>query len=307
MGLEAKLVALDNLPDQISDYKKKRMQLVQEIFKTKEQLLGDYRRLYSPVQQFIERHAVSQQQDALQFSASIAVDGFVDGLLQMIHQGRKGSFQGEQEGRERIREILKSSDFANEDGVQTFLNTIQSHLEYDKRETNDKRVRLRDQLRQGRNPIDIYNFLFGLSYLKPRFELRWQGKPLDQLSPGERGNLLLVFYLLIDKRDIPLIIDQPEENLDNQTIATMLVPAIKHAKQHRQIVIVTHNPNLAVVCDAEQIIHSRLDKPDGHRVVYTTGAIEDPVITQLIVDVLEGTKPAFDLRDARYEGLDRAP
>ncbi len=84
-----------------------------------------------------------------------------------------------------------------------------------------------------------------------------------------------------------LIIDRPEENLDNQTIATILVPAINHAKQYLQIVIVTHNPNLAVVCDAEQIIHSRLDKTAGHRVVYTTGAIENPVITQLIVDVLE--------------------
>ncbi len=104
---------------------------------------------------------------------------------------------------------------------------------------------------------------------------------------------------------MPLIIDQPEENLDNQTIATMLVPAIKYAKEHRQIIMVTHNPNLAVVCDAEQIIHSRLDKVDGNRVVYTTGGIEDPTIVQLIVDVLEGTKPAFDLRDAKYEILER--
>ena len=306
-GLEAKLGALGNLPDQIADRKNLRTALVREIFGSKEQLLADYRRLYSPVQQFIETHPVSQQQGALQFSASIAVDGFADGLLEMIHQGRKGSFQGEQEGRERIREILASSDLSTETEVQAFLATVHAHLEYDKREGNDKPVRLRDQLRQGRSPVDVYNFLYGLSYLKPRFELRWQGKPLDQLSPGERGNLLLVFYLLIDRRDFPLIIDQPEENLDNQTIATMLVPAIKHAKQRRQIVIVTHNPNLAVVCDAEQIIHSRLDKTDGNRVVYTTGGIEDPIITQLIVDVLEGTKPAFDLRDAKYEILERSP
>lgn len=146
-----------------------------------------------------------------------------------------------------------------------------------------------------------------MSYFTPRFELRWQGKPLDQLSPGERGDLLLVFYLLIDKCDVPLIIDQPEENLDNQTIATMLVPAIKEAKERRQIIIVTHNPNLAVVCDADQVIHSRLDKTGGSRVTYTTGAIENPVITQLIVDLLEGTKPAFDLHDAKYEILEHTP
>jgi len=60
------------------------------------------------------------------------------------------------------------------------------------------------------------------------------------------------------------------------------------------------------VCDADQIIHARLDKTDGNRVVYTSGSIENPEITQLIVDILEGTKPAFDLRDAKYEILERA-
>ena len=72
--------------------------------------------------------------------------------------------------------------------------------------------------------------------------------------------MLLIFYLLVDNDDIPLIIDQPEENLDNQTVYKLLVPSIKEAKNRRQIIIVTHNPNLAVVCDAEQIIHASIDK-----------------------------------------------
>jgi predicted ATPase len=79
-------------------------------------------------------------------------------------------------------------------------------------------------------------------------------KELSELSPGERGTLLLVFYLLVDKDDIPLVIDQPEENLDNQTVYELLVPCMKEAKRRRQLFMVTHNPNLAVVCDAEQII-----------------------------------------------------
>ena len=173
------------------------------------------------------------------------------------------------------------------------------------REGTDGEVRLVEQLLQGVTPQSVYDYLFGLMYLQPRFELRWQGKSLDQLSPGERGSLLLVFYLLIDKRDVPLIIDQPEENLDNQTIVSMMVPAVKDAKERRQIIMVTHNPNLAVVCDAEQVIPANLDKADGNRVTYTSGGIEAPAITKLIVDVLEGTKPAFDLRDSKYDVLDR--
>lgn len=305
-GVEAKLAALKDVPDEIIDRRKKRADLVREIFRAKGELLEDYRRLYSPVQTFIDRHPVSQRQGALEFSASITVHGFADTFLAMIHQGRRGSFQGEQEGRERLNELTAAADFSTEAGLETFLLCVQEHLEQDKRDKGNAPARLRDQLRQGKTPEDVFNFLYGLSYLKPRYELRWQGKPLDQLSPGERGNLLLVFYLLIDKRDIPLILDQPEENLDNQTIATMLVPAIKYAKERRQIIMVTHNANLAVVCDADQVIHARLNKANGNRITYTAGGIEDTTITQLIVDVLEGTKPAFDLRDAKYGILDRS-
>ena len=305
-GLEAKLATLSSLPSRIADLQKIRIGFVQEIFQAKEQLLADYRKLYASVQEFISQHPISKQHGALQFSASISVERLVEGFLDMIHQGRKGSFQGEQEGRDRLREIVSSSDFSTWAGVQAFLASVQEHLEYDKRDGTDKPVRLRDQLRQNISPQGVYSFLYSLSYLKPRFELRWQGKPLDQLSPGERGNLLLVFYLLIDNRDVPLIIDQPEENLDNQTIATVLVPAIKYAKKRRQIILVTHNPNLAVVCDADQVIHAQNDKTAGNRVVYTSGAIENPTITKLIMDVLEGTKPAFDLRDAVYNVLERS-
>jgi ABC-type lipoprotein export system ATPase subunit len=304
LGLEAKLESLALIPGRLAELRQRRGEITDQIFEMKQQLLDDFRRLYSPVQRFINEHPVSQQHGALEFSATIAVDGFVDGLLNQIHQGRKGSFQHDA-GRDRARQLVKVGEFSSTEGVRAFLESVWDHLERDHGVAAPEPVRVRDQLRQEFTPQGLYNFIYGLSYLRPRFELRWQGKTLDQLSPGERGNLLLVFYLLIDKRDVPLVIDQPEENLDNHTVTETLVPAIKHAKQERQIILVTHNPNLAVVCDAEQIIHARIDKTDGNRLIYKSGSIEDPEITRLIVDVLEGTKPAFDRRDARYEVLDR--
>ncbi len=96
---------------------------------------------------------------------------------------------------------------------------------------------------------ELYDFVYSLGFLSPVYNLQWDGKTLEQLSPGERGNLLLIFYLLVDRDDIPLVIDQPEENLNNQTVYKTLVPCIKDAKQRRQIIMVTHNPNLAVVCE----------------------------------------------------------
>lgn len=110
-----------------------------------------------------------------------------------------------------------------------------------------------------------------------------------------------MFYLLVDKDDIPLVIDQPEENLDNQTVFDLLVPCIKDARQRRQIIIVTHNPNLAVVCDADQVIHADLDKAKNYRLTYESGGIENPLINKAIVDILEGTKPAFKNRDSKYQ------
>jgi hypothetical protein len=278
--------------------------LVEEIFEIKRSLLADYRQLYVPVQKFISLHSASKDQGALEFSASIAVEGFVDGLLGMINQGRKGTFQGRVEGRERLQELVDAADLETFEGVRSFLSSVEDALTHDRGDEKGRPVAMEEQLVDGATKGELLDYLYGLEYLVPKFELRWQHKTLDQLSPGERGNLLLVFYLLIDQRDCPLVVDQPEENLDNETVATQLVPAIKFAKQRRQIVIVTHNPNLAVVCDAEQVIHAQMDKGDGNAVTYSSGSIENREITQKLVDVLEGTKPAFDKRDARYEALD---
>jgi predicted ATPase len=306
LWLEAKLEALNALPTLVVERQAQRLAIVEEIFEAKLRLLEKYRALYAPVQEFIDTHPVAQQQATLQFSASIGGDEFADTFLNMIHQGRRGSFQGDPEGREQLETLLAIADFSTFTGTRAFLKEMEEHLIRDKREGGaDAPVRVEDQLRQDYSPDDVYDLLYGLSYLVPRFELLWQGKPIDKLSPGERGSLLLIFYLLIDRRDVPLIIDQPEENLDNHTIATALIPALKHAKERRQIVIVTHNPNLAVVCDAEQIIHAQIDKTAGNRVEYTAGGIEDPDIARLVVDVLEGTKPLFDIRGAKYEVLER--
>ncbi len=120
------------------------------------------------------------------------------------------------------------------------------------------------------------------------------------LAPGKRGGLLLVFYLMLDRRDIPLIIDQPEDNLDNKSVYEILVKFLLKAKKRHQIIIVTHNPNLAVVADAEQIIHVGIDKKNGNDFDFVSGSIENPVTNALVLDILEGTRPAFDNRRLKY-------
>ena len=146
----------------------------------------------------------------------------------------------------------------------------------------------------------VYDLLFGLSFLEPRYSLLFQDTQIEQLSPGQRGALLLIFYLLVDKGRNPIILDQPEENLDNETVVSLLVPVLDEAKKKRQIIMVTHNPNLAVVCDAEQIIYSSFDRKGLSRITYLPGSIENPAINVHVVNVLEGTKRAFNNRGNKY-------
>jgi hypothetical protein len=64
--------------------------------------------------------------------------------------------------------------------------------------------------------------------------------------------------------------------------------------------MVTHNPNLAVVCDAEQIIHAKFERASDSKISYESGAIENTVLNEVVVTVLEGTKPAFTNRSGKY-------
>ena len=94
-----------------------------------------------------------------------------------------------------------------------------------------------------------------------------------------------------------LLIDQPEEHLDNRFVFDDLVPAFREAKTKRQILIATHNANLVVNTDAEQIVIA--DNTAGV-LSYKTGTLEDLAIRDAIKAILEGGDEAFKKREQRY-------
>lgn len=292
----------DLLPEEINKVKGKVRNIVLEKLKMLDEKIKTYGDLYKPIIKFIEREKVKWKGDEfLNFTIDKVVSlDFKDKFFGFIDRGKIGSFQGVEESDKFISAIIRKYDFSNNDEVIKFLEELISNLE---KETLDGKVEKRDverQLTKGKSKLELYDFIYGLDFINIDYQLRLGDKPLDSLSPGERGALLLIFYLLIDRDDIPLIIDQPEENLDNESVFLMLVPYIKEAKERRQIILVTHNPNLAVVCDAEQIIYCMLDKKDKNKASYITGSIENPLIRKKIIDVLEGTKPAFMNRQKTY-------
>ena len=225
---------------------------------------------------------------------------FVTNFLDFINKNKKGTFYGKVDGEKYLSKIFDEKILMKEDDIKNVLKTVIDYLESDKRtevKDDDKNREISDQIYQIE---DFYNFVFSLGYLEPNYELKLDDKVLEELSPGEKGALLLVFYLMIDKEDTPLIIDQPEDNLDNKSVFEVLTHFIRFAKKRRQIIIVTHNPNLAIGADAEQIIHVNLDKKKNYEFSYQSGSIENPVINRKVVEILEGTRPAFDKRKLKY-------
>jgi hypothetical protein len=290
---------LQEVPAKLQNAYRLRREKAAEIHREIARLAETYRNLYGPVQRFIEGHPLAKGKFDLNFEVSIAEEGFENRFFDQINRGKSGSFWGP-EGGSLLTGILDRHDFQDEASTLEFLDDVVAHLRHDKRTDHGGQIEVAEQLKQGYSAQSLYDFVFSLNYLKPRYTLRMGDKELSQLSPGERGTLLLLFYLLIDKDDGPLIIDQPDENLDNQTIWDLLVPCIREAKKRRQLFLVTHNPNIAVVGDAEQIIRASIDRKEGNRITYTSGPLEDFEINEMTVNVLEGTMPAFDNRSSKY-------
>jgi hypothetical protein len=146
-------------------------------------------------------------------------------------------------------------------------------------------------------------WLFSTNHISVRYEIAYDGVDVRKLSPGTRGIVLLLLYLALDDADDrPLIIDQPEENLDPKSVFDELVPLFITAKSKRQVIMVTHNANLVINTDADQIIiadagpHPAQGLPP---ITYVAGGLEDANIRKAVCDILEGGEDAFRERARR--------
>ena len=255
---------------------------------------------YDEIKNEIDTKLSSSDVTGLNITSSFyPTNNFRSSVLRNIKQNRAGSFYGSEDGSNMLQEeLIHPTDWNSEESIKSFLSNLISYLEEDKRAGQNTATHIGDIVKDRK---ELYSYLFGLEYIQPHYDLQQRGKSLEQLSPGEKGALLLVFYLVLDKEDIPLIIDQPEDNLDNNSVAKVLVPYIKEAKSNRQIIMVTHNPNLAVVSDSEQVIKVSIDKENGNVFSFVSGGIETALINKEIVEVLEGTIPAFTSRKDKYQ------
>lgn len=146
-------------------------------------------------------------------------------------------------------------------------------------------------------------WLFSTDHITVRYEIAYDKVDIRNLSPGTRGIVLLLLYLALDDADDrPLIIDQPEENLDPKSVFDELVSLFTAAKAKRQVIMVTHNANLVINTDADQIIiASAGSHPAGGLppITYDAGGLEDANIRKEVCNILEGGEDAFRERARR--------
>lgn len=126
---------------------------------------------------------------------------------------------------------------------------------------------------------------------------QFKTREFANLSLGQQQSVLLALMLSSENPN-PLLIDQPEDNLDGEFIFSQLVPVIRLAKEHRQIIIVTHNPNIAVLGDAELIIV--LGANNEQSIIVERGSIDDQPTRDRACNILEGAKAAFTRRGRIY-------
>ncbi|HAY34742.1 MAG TPA: hypothetical protein DCY06_11485 [Bacteroidetes bacterium] len=169
---------------------------------------------------------------------------------------------------------------------------------------------------------DFEDILRGL--IKDSFNLdysvTYKGDDLLSMSPGKKGTVLLILFLHISSFEYPILIDQPEDNLDNRTIYDLLCQMIKEKKKDRQIIIVSHNANLVVATDTENIIVANQEgegvvvRAGRYKFEYINGSIEHSFakndgiaeillsqgIKEHVCDILEGGNEAFKQRERKY-------
>lgn len=300
IGLQTRLAQIEQLPTQITEKKNARNVLVAEIFDALDSQRKSREELFKPVQDLIQSNKLIRDEYKLQFQATLGGSSELlsSELFDLIKQN-SGEFRGEDDSYQAVRKLSEKYQLNHKEQVIQFVEALDEKI-HSAASGGGNVVGINSILRKDRTASSVYDLIYGLSYLEPRYSLLFQDAQIEQLSPGQRGALLLIFYLLVDKGKNPIILDQPEENLDNETVFNLLVPVLTEAKKKRQIIMVTHNPNLAVVCDAEQIIYSTFERKNASKITYSTGSIENPTINEHVVNVLEGTKPAFNNRRIKY-------
>ena len=281
---------------QLSELEKRRSRTKTELaalHEERKKLRGDYLLERERVSELREKVAGDLQREAGP-NVRIRVRRNADNLnyQQVLVDALRGArVRGQEEIVKRLMQLRPEqlAQYISENRPQEFEN--QMSLGYERSE------KVLDSLREHIDPLDleivtiedrIYLELNVGTVTEPNF------KDASELSRGQKCTALLP--LLIARRDSPLVIDQPEDNLDNHFIYETVVETIRRMKSRRQMVFVTHNANIPVLAEADLVVVLESDGRTGY--IEKSGTLDE--CREEIIDLLEGGREAFELRRQRY-------
>lgn len=264
-----------------------------------EQVLND---LYSPIKARLNEAEGTLNKLAFSVQRTADLEQWARAGEAFIDLRKLGPFKGKGKlyelAEEHLRHVWENGTAEQvSEAMQTF------RAEHDKVLLDSSRVAKTDPAAYRGWLKSFAKWLYSTDHISVRYSVDYDSTDIRNLSPGTRGIVLLLLYLALDRSDDrPLIIDQPEENLDPKSIYDELVPLFARAKLQRQVIMVTHNANLVINTDADQIIiaeagtHVPGQLPTIH---YTAGGLEEANIRERVCAILEGGEDAFRARARR--------
>lgn len=293
---------------------KQRQEKYGSYFELLEKEKNEIQKLYKPLQDSLSAGTDTDKKLVFEAQIKYQLEEHCKCGLDILDRTRKGNFRDAGALKSALRSCFEKCSRAGFERAVLENALDEVHQMFTVFEGNG--ITIEDQLRENSTIEDFNNWLFDPSHFEIISSLKFNGTDLYLLSPGQKGIVLLMLYLEIDKADYrPLIIDQPEENLDNLSVYKDLIQYFRDRKQYRQIIMVTHNPNLVVNTDAEQVIVANYSGERVPRLQYCSGSLEDQAkqcadmeidemedgIIEKVCDILEGGEPAFSKRKRKYQ------
>ncbi len=224
---------------------------------------------------------------------------------------------------EKCKELLK--DFINlqSHNRQVFVNEWGSKYEADSKSNIEgflqQALENKIELKAYKEIKDLTKGLLTENWFSISYELTYQNDTFNKMSDGKKAFVILKLLLEFSHKECPILIDQPEDSLDNRAIYNELVAYLKQKKKYRQIILVTHNANIVVNADAEEVIvanqHGEDSKNQNNiKFQYITGSLENTKskeenldiilqsqgVREHVCEILEGGTEAFKKRENKY-------
>ncbi len=270
--------------------------LKKQLSHTKEKIKTGHKTFYNKINEIIPK--LSDAKDGLEIKAKWKFEG--DTYRNILYAGL--NLQG------YVNQGLANYQYLNFENFETHQFDLFEKLEKEQL-----------TLKGGYNNQSLTSSLFSTNFFTLNYDLEYEGDDFKKMSDGKKAFVVLKLLLDFNDKNCPILIDQPEDDLDNRAIYKDLVQYLRKKKKLRQIIVATHNPNIVVGADSELVIcanqHGEKNVNNGEKKFqYVTGSLEhtfpriqgkDEILEcqgtrEHVCEVLEGGNTAFKLREKKY-------